>query len=64
MRGSGRGFTSGASEPQKYGKINRITLFVVSVTFFSLHLQDEQHQTPDRTASVRKPHYIKWSLIR
>ena len=28
------------------------------------HLQDEQYQTPDRTASVRKPHCIKWSLIR
>ena len=31
---------------------------------FSLHLQDEQYQTPDRTASVIKPHCIKWSLIR
>ena len=64
MRGSGRDFTSGVSEPQMHGEVNRITLFVVSVTFFSLHLQDEQYQTPDRTALVRESHCIKCSSER
>ena len=88
MQGSGRDFTSGVSEPQKYGEVNRITLFVISVTFFlcnykmnniryptallqlenrtasNAHLEDEQHQTHDHAASVRKPHSIKWSSER
>ena len=33
--------------------------FVVLITIF-LHLQDEQHQKTDRTASIWKPHCIKW----
>ena len=41
---------SAVSEPQNYRAVNLITFFVVSVTFFSLHLRDEQHHTPDRTA--------------
>ena len=58
MRGSGRDSTSGVSEPQMHGEVNRITLFVVSVTFFlcTYKMNNIRHPTAllrleNRTAS-------------